>query len=175
MSYPFYGQWIIYLVSEISLLLCPADIYVRANIISILCQTLRIITLSLLICAAFGPRIFPGKQTKLDEENSPLLAHEQPLIADLGATGARVNGVAYGSCDSDILNNQSSKDKPKIDAADGVDDEKRGGIWSSMKDLRVKLDDLPLFLCITKLTVYRSLRRSSGLLGDHDFSSSSEE
>ncbi|OAL73869.1 ABC transporter [Trichophyton violaceum] len=135
-SYPFYGQWIIYLVSEISLLLCPADIYARANIISILCQTLRIITLSLLICAAFGPRVFPGKQTKLDEENSPLLAHEQPLIADLGATGARVNGVAYGSCDSDILNNQSSKDKPKIDAADGVDDEKRGGIWSSMKDLR---------------------------------------
>ncbi|EZF69848.1 hypothetical protein H105_07702 [Trichophyton soudanense CBS 452.61] len=135
-SYPFYGQWIIYLVSEISLLLCPADIYARANIISILCQTLRIITLSLLICAAFGPRIFPGKQTKLDEENLPLLAHEQPLIADLGATGARVNGVAYGSCDSDILNNQSSKDKPKIDAADGVDDEKRGGIWSSMKDLR---------------------------------------
>ncbi|KDB22671.1 hypothetical protein H109_05411 [Trichophyton interdigitale MR816] len=140
-SYPFYGQWIIYLVSEISLLLCPADIYARANIISILCQTLRIITLSLLICAAFGPRVFPGKQTKLDEENSPLLAHEQPLIADPGASGARVNGAAYGSCDSNISNNQSSKDKPKnskpkLAADDSVDDEKRGGIWSSMKDLR---------------------------------------
>lgn len=167
-------------MSEISLLLCPANIYARANIISILCQTLRIITLSLLICAAFGPRVFPGKQAKLDEENSPLLAHEQSLIADPGATGARVNGSAYGSCDSDISNNQSSKDKPKdskpkIDADDSANDEKRGGIWSSMKDLRVKLDDLPLFLCIAKLTVYRSLRRSSGLQGDHDFSFFSEE
>ncbi|EFQ98192.1 heavy metal tolerance protein [Nannizzia gypsea CBS 118893] len=140
-SYPFYGQWIIYLVSEIFLLLCPGVIYARANIISILCQTLRVITLSLLICAAFGPRVLPGKNTKLDEENSPLLAHEQPLVADPGVTGARVNGAAYGSCDSDTSNNQSSKDKPKdlkanVDVGDGEDNEKKGGIWSSMKDLR---------------------------------------
>ncbi|KAM5435912.1 hypothetical protein McanMca71_000339 [Microsporum canis] len=139
-SYPFYGLWIIYLVSEISLFLCPRVVYLPANIIGLLCQTIRVIALSLLICVAFGPRVFPGKKAKLDEENSPLLAHEQPILAD-PATVTRVNGAAYGSCDSETSNNQSTKNgakdsKTNVDTDGKEGKEKRGGIWSSMKDLK---------------------------------------
>ncbi|KAF3491516.1 uncharacterized protein GIQ15_01033 [Arthroderma uncinatum] len=140
-SYPFYGHWLIYLASEIVLLLSPVAPYPVANIVSILCQIFRVTALSLLICAAFGPRIFPGRKAKLDEENSPLLAHEQPLLGEPDATGVGTNGAAYGSCDSNNSNNLStkngSKDSKTEDKVNGSgENEKKGGIWSSIKDLK---------------------------------------
>ncbi|KAK2880107.1 hypothetical protein FQN49_000554 [Arthroderma sp. PD_2] len=140
-EYPFYGHWIIYLAAEIALLLSPVVPYPRVNLVSILCQTFRVTALSLLICAAFAPRVFPGREAKLDEENSPLLAHEQPLLGDSEATAVGANGTAYGSCDSEDSNNKSTKNaskdwktKSKVDGTE--DDEKKGGIWSSIKDLK---------------------------------------